>query len=310
MRQVGWIMYRREPNLNPYRQRDMIELNLRRITALLALPILLVACASSTNITTASDTPARDGTSADAAASDATRGDAPDNDTTTEQPGEAPQPEPTGPVEPADAAESVDAAEPEEPIDSALPVEPDAGEDIARTDGIIGTANMSGEVVDPQPYPVDGYTILESYPEQIALTFTAGDAGCTAADAAATADGDQVFVSLRVGITTDAMARTCPAQLMQHQLTIPLVEGLNGRSVVMNIATMPTPDANEPPEQDFASTLVGMSATAAEEEAALFGYRWRVMSLDGEQFIGTTDFNEKRVNIAIENGVVVDAWLG
>jgi len=180
-------------------------------------------------------------------------------------------------------------------------------------DRVIGSANMNGEVVGPQPHLITGYSIAESYPEQVAITFTAGDPNCLAADATATAAGDQVIVALRVGITTDAMARSCQAKLFDHQLSLPLTEGLDGREVVLEVvdASASNEDgAIEPPPQDFASTLIGMSDVAAQEGAESLGYRWRVMSLDGEGFAGTTDYDEQRVNVAIEDGIVVDAWLG
>jgi hypothetical protein len=96
----------------------------------------------------------------------------------------------------------------------------------------IGTANMGGLVIDPKPHAIDGIDIAESYPEQLTVTFTAGDAGCMAADAEAKVVNGEVVVYLNVGITEDALVKTCPAGDVQHQLTIALTEGLDGRPVV------------------------------------------------------------------------------
>lgn len=98
---------------------------------------------------------------------------------------------------------------------------------------LIGTANMGGEIVDPKPALIDDYVVMESYPEQIGIEFTAGAEGCTAATAQAFATADQVTIALNVGITTDALARTCPAGEFPHRLNIVLEEGLDGRELVL-----------------------------------------------------------------------------
>lgn len=99
---------------------------------------------------------------------------------------------------------------------------------------VIGTANMGGTVVDPKPHPIDGFVIAESFPEQIGITFTAGDPNCTAADARAVATDSQVRVVLDVGITEDALARSCLAGDVEHSMMIPLIEGLDGRDVTVD----------------------------------------------------------------------------
>ena len=102
----------------------------------------------------------------------------------------------------------------------------------AQAEGVvIGTANMNGTVVDPKPHPIDDIAIAESNPEQIQITFTGGDASCTAADARAVADGDTVRIELEVGITEDALAKTCLAGEFEHVMSIALTEGLDGRTV-------------------------------------------------------------------------------
>lgn len=121
--------------------------------------------------------------------------------------------------EPADTA--VD-----QPVDTEVP---------AGVGTVIGTANMNGTVVDPQPHTIDGFAIAESYPEQIQITFTAGDANCTAADARAVADGDTVRIELEVGITEDALTKSCVAGEFAHNMSIALTEGLDGRTVSIGV---------------------------------------------------------------------------
>jgi len=96
---------------------------------------------------------------------------------------------------------------------------------------VIGTGNVGGPVVDPQPHPIDGIDIAESDPEQLIVRFTSGDPNCTAADASAAAVGNTVEVSLTVGITEDALSRSCLAGDVEQSVTIALDEGLDGRDV-------------------------------------------------------------------------------
>ncbi|MEE9417575.1 MAG: hypothetical protein V3V01_20010 [Acidimicrobiales bacterium] len=104
----------------------------------------------------------------------------------------------------------------------------------ADVDGtLIGSANMGGEIVDPKRTPIDSFSIAESYPEQIHVEFTGAAEGCTAATAQAFGTDDQVTVVLEVGITTDALVKTCPAGEFTHILSIALQEGLDGRDVVV-----------------------------------------------------------------------------
>ena len=196
----------------------------------------------------------------------------------------------------------------------AVPDEGSEGTDGAAPDGkqegtVIGTANLGGEIVDPVRHAIDDVAVLESYPEQLAISFTAGAEPCLAATATATGTDTQVIVTLDVGITTDALAKSCLAGEFGHSLTIALTEGLDGREVVLAPGEE-RPPVGEPPAQAFETTLIGLSEQAAEEAAADFGYGWRVVHRDGEEFAVTMDFVEDRINATIIDGVVTDAFLG
>ena len=106
-----------------------------------------------------------------------------------------------------------------------------APSDTSDGGGVIGSANVGGTVVDPQPWPIDAIDVAESVPEQLMVRFTAGDPQCTAATGSAIAVGDSVLVMLEVGITEDAMARSCRAGAFEQTLPIALDEGLDGRDV-------------------------------------------------------------------------------
>lgn len=126
----------------------------------------------------------------------------------------------------------------DEPAGNSLPepvAETPADSPVPSDGVVIGTASMNGTVVDPKPHSIDEYAIAESYPEQIQLAFTGGDPNCTAAEARAVADGDTVRIELVVGITEDALAKSCLAGDFEHRVSIPLTEGLDGRSVSIGV---------------------------------------------------------------------------
>lgn len=67
------------------------------------------------------------------------------------------------------------------------------------------------------------------------------------------------------------------------------------------------------PEQvTFAADLVAQgvdeATAAAQIEAA--GYTYRVVMIDGESFPMTMDYRLDRINLTLENGIVVDATWG
>ena len=127
---------------------------------------------------------------------------------------------------PLDTGGATTAPEDPDPADS----DPDAP--TGDSEQVLGTANIGGPVVDPQPHAIDDIAIAESYPEQLMVTFTSGDPNCTAADATATATGSKVIVTLEVGITEDALQRSCEAGEFTQTISIALESGLDGREVI------------------------------------------------------------------------------
>ncbi len=123
-------------------------------------------------------------------------------------------------------------------VNDGLPTEPGPAvpEVVAFSDMeglLIGSDNMGGEILDPKPATIDSIDIMESYPEQIAVNFTAGAEGCTAATAQAFATDTQIIIALDVGITTDAMSKSCMSGDFSHKLIIALDEGSDGREIVI-----------------------------------------------------------------------------
>jgi hypothetical protein len=71
-------------------------------------------------------------------------------------------------------------------------------------------------------------------------------------------------------------------------------------------ATAPVCPADPAALQAF----VGLTEQQAEAQAAANGWPFRVAERDGEQLMVTQDFNEERVNVAVQNGKVTRAWFG
>lgn len=177
---------------------------------------------------------------------------------------------------------------------------------------LIGTANIGGEIVSPQPQEIVELLIAESYPEQLHITFTGGDVNCLAATATAhiSEDGTQVIVLLTSGITSDALTKSCLAGEFDHQLNIQLDVGLDGREVLTPGLPDEEPDSAAPAQPAFEETLIGLSEQSASEGAELFGYSVRVTERDGEAFAVTLDYRTDRINVVITDGVVTSASIG
>ena len=65
-----------------------------------------------------------------------------------------------------------------------------------------------------------------------------------------------------------------------------------------------------PPDPAVVAKFVGLTEQQAAAQAAANGWPYRVAERDGEQLMVTQDFNEERVNVAVQNGVVTRAWFG
>lgn len=194
---------------------------------------------------------------------------------------------------------------------SGLPIdtnEPDNGGPLRE--GVLARANINGELFGGKRHAIDNIAIAESFPEQIQLTFTSGAEPCLAADATATAVGDEIIVELIVGLPADAALISCIHVVEQHFMSLQLSEGINGREVVLAEADEAGEQLDPPPAQPFETTLIGMNEQSAEEGAESFGYEWRVVQRDGESIGGDDDLREDRINATIVDGVVVEAFVG
>jgi len=65
-----------------------------------------------------------------------------------------------------------------------------------------------------------------------------------------------------------------------------------------------------PPDPAALQAFVGLSEQQAAAQASANGWPFRVAERDGEQLMLTQDFNEERVNVAVQDGKVTRAWFG
>lgn len=67
----------------------------------------------------------------------------------------------------------------------------------------------------------------------------------------------------------------------------------------------------ETKEETFSpSSLVGMEKDKASTAAKTAGYSTRVSEEDGEVFMGTMDYDKKRINLSVAKGVISKVKLG
>jgi hypothetical protein len=65
-----------------------------------------------------------------------------------------------------------------------------------------------------------------------------------------------------------------------------------------------------PPDPAALPAFVGLTEQQAAAQAAANGWPFRVAERDGEQLMLTQDYNEERVNVAVQTGKVTRAWFG
>ena len=285
-------------------------MNRRRslVTALfLALTLVLAACGDD-----GSEVTAGSGSSEGAPTDDGVEGPEPDvavDPTPLPTPVEPepdasspPEPEPNEPVDPTPLPTPVE-PEPNEPVDPTplpVPVEPSPVEEDVITD----FAPVNGQITVP-----DSVVLNPSDPTELWIRFIGGDIGCTAATATLlTETPEEIAFELVVGITSDALARSCRAGEFNLRIDLALNEDGTGKRISW---TQPAGERPQLVTPDLAVTdFVGLSqdeATAIADENLV---PWRIGRIDDDALALTEDFNPGRLTFEIDDGVVTSASLG
>ena len=193
------------------------------------------------------------------------------------------------------AIESEDGEPPEE-LPVANPIDEEVITDFEPVDGKVTTPTEV--VVNPDN------------PSELWVRFVGGAQPCTAANATViTETPDEVAVELVVGITSDALVKSCVAGEFNLRLDVELSEPATGKTISWTSAEPSSEPIQVTPDlttDDFIGLTEQEAAAVAEENIITY----RVVRIDDEFFAVTEDFNPGRLNFEIDNGVITIVTTG
>lgn len=142
--------------------------------------------------------------------------------------------------------------------------------------------------------------------DTLLVRFWAGVEPCFGARVEVTEAPDLIEVHLITGLPPGAEFTTCIALAVAYEIEVQLSAPVGDRDILaVNFAPAP----GVPTEPDGAvfetAQYLGLSLDEAEELAVIEGRVLRVARLDDEWFALTEDFRPSRVNIEVEDGIVV-----
>ncbi len=215
--------------------------------------------------------------------------------------------------DPGDGADVIDGEETPPGTDVSLPGGPDDAEDRTPEDDA-----MADIEIPNTPEPVSGVitapveVVADPVDDRLIFArFVGGDPNCTAARLEViTETPDTVVVELVVGITDDALVRSCVAGEFALRVGVQLGEALGDRGVDW---TDPAPGDDEPilvtPDLSTAD-FVGLTIAEATEIAETNIIDWRIVREDDEFFAVTDDYRPDRLNFELDDGVITRVTLG
>ena len=198
-----------------------------------------------------------------------------------------------------------DGAEPLPTDPDADPVEP-VDPPKARNEQVI----IDFDPVDPRVTTPDSVDLNPEDPTVLFVRFTGGDVNCTAASVTIlTETPTEVAVELLVGITSDALVKSCLAGEFNLRVDVPLSEDATDKLITWNQSSnsdepqQVTPDLTT---DDFIGLTEAEAAAIADDNLLV----WRVVRVDTESFALTEDFNPGRLNFEIDDGTITVVTLG
>ena len=191
--------------------------------------------------------------------------------------------------------------------------QPPAAEPISEP----SAAELSGDriitnstIVDPQ---IARPTELFLNPEddsELWVRFVGGDPNCTAASVTVlTETPEAVQIELLVGITEDALARSCQSGVFGLRVEVPLNESAAGKTLSFDesdVVDRPIQVTPELTTDDFVGLTEAEAAAIADENLI----QWRTTRVDASSFGVTQDFNPGRLNFEFDDGVITVVSLG
>lgn len=121
-----------------------------------------------------------------------------------------------------------------------------------------------------------------------------------------------ITFTLETGLTPEAAFSTCVAALFNYEIAVQVSAPVGDRAVVLAAAGDGEREQPDPFEGAVFPTdqYLGLSEDEARAMGEVEQRQIRVVSVDGEDFALTMDEVPTRVNIALVNGVVTDAYSG
>lgn len=259
----------RELNPQPSRTNNMKRL-ITPLALILFLVVALAACGSTTEVGTAPDDPEGE-------------------DVTVEDVVETPGDDGSIPIEDDGVVEGGDP----------LPMIDPADEQVITNDVMVSPA-----VTTPSELVLNPDDDTELW-----VRFIGGDPNCTAASVTLlTETPDLVEVELQVGITEDAMARSCVADEFALRVELQLSESAAGKT--LGFAQGESPEAPLVTPDLSTDSFLGLTEAEAAAIADENGITWRTVRVDEENAMVTMDYSPSRLNFEIDKGVITVVTLG
>lgn len=209
-----------------------------------------------------------------------------------------------------------DEVQPVEPI----AVEPDGGigDGAEPLPGNLPDAGPVDEEVITDDQPVDGkittpteVVINPEEPSELWVRFVGGAAPCTSAYATVlTETPEKIELELVVGITSDALVKSCLAGEFNLRVDVALNEPATGKNIFWTVADsgedQPVQLTPNLTTDDFVGLTEAEAAAIADENSIA----WRTVRVDAEDFAVTMDYSPSRLNFEIDNGVITLVSVG
>ena len=202
--------------------------------------------------------------------------------------------------------ESTEDSLPTDDTSAELPV-PDAGAAPTEVDG--EHVIINNVIVNPQLTNPAELVLNPENDSELWVRFIGGDPNCTAAQATViTETPEAVQVELFVGITEDALARSCVTGEFNLRVDVPLNESAAGKTLgAVQVSAPETPPTTLAPNaNDFIGLPVDVATAIAEQN----GITTRIVRIDDDFFPVTEDFIPDRVSLEVDDGIVTAVSLG
>lgn len=215
--------------------------------------------------------------------------------------------EPTEDVRQDDTSQEVDDEEVDDRVmddqDSPAPVNGSDG-DYVRTASQLEIMSPRTAAIDELVVTGDGTTVLVRYQN--------GSEPCALARVVATETDTRVEVLLETGLNPNAAAMTCIAGVFGYEIETQLTAPVGARELIAVAAEAVPPVSEDPFEgAEFPTDqYLGLTQPEAEALGEIEQRVVRIARIDDEIFGLTQDFVPTRVNIEIEDGVIVAATSG